>query len=228
MLLPIRLVLITLLVSACSSLGNYQLEVGGEVRTQRGFFDYQGTDAELLSHTIAVGHPGGVSYVYDLETGRLAGAWDGGFIDARGMWHGRGRGGFSALGDVHFLGKNRPLHGTGADEGFRGRGYSIEESSGLPNFHYDYGSIEVTDRITPLPGNNGIEHSVTLSQIRGGLSYELVTAGSITEQDDGSFVVDDGDFIIEIIRGGTARIEGGGSSLVLAVTEPGLSYTVRW
>jgi hypothetical protein len=31
--------------------------------------------------------------------------------------------------DVHFLGKKRPLHSTGADEGFRARGYSIEESS---------------------------------------------------------------------------------------------------
>ena len=39
--------------------------------------------------TIAVGLPENVHYAYDAENGRLALAWRGEFMDARGTWHGR-------------------------------------------------------------------------------------------------------------------------------------------
>ena len=39
--------------------------------------------------TIAVGLPENVHYAYDAENGRLARAWRGEFMDARGTWHGR-------------------------------------------------------------------------------------------------------------------------------------------
>jgi hypothetical protein len=227
----IRLMLITLLLSACGSFGNYVLDVGDTVRTQRGFFQYEGPDAQLLSHSIAVGHPGGVSYVYDLETGRLVGVWDGGFIDARGMWQGRGRGAFTALGEVRFLGSSRPLQaeGTQADS-FRGLGYRLDESSGAPIFQYSYGSQEVTDKVLPLPGNNGIQHQISLSQVSGELRYEIASADSIISLGDGSYAIGDDHFVISAIRGGTPRIAvvDGRFSLVLDVNEPVLTYSVSW
>ena len=226
-----RPALVTLLVSACSSFGDYRLEVGDEVRTQRGFFDYPGPGAELLSHTIAVGHPGDISYVYDLLTGRLVGVWRGGFIDARGMWQGRGRGSFTALGDVHFLGKSRPLTATtAADNLYRGRGYRIEVPGGIPTFRYSLNHIEVTDRISPLPGTRGVQHRITLSQLDDSLHYQLASAGSITPGAGGAYIVDGGQFIIDDIQGGDAHIssDAGGANLIVAIREGTLRYSVRW
>lgn len=227
----ISLMLITLLLSACGSFGNYVLDVGDTVRTQRGFFQYEGPDAQLLSHTIAVGHPGGVSYVYDLETGRLVGVWAGSFIDARGMWQGRGRGAFTALGEVRFLGSSHPLQVEGAQpDSFRGLGYRLDESSGAPIFQYSYGPLEVIDKVLPLAGNNGIQHQISLSQISDKLQYEIATADSIVSLDDGSYAAGDADFVISGIRGGTPRLEvvDGRSSLLLDISEPILSYSVSW
>ena len=152
-----------------------------------------------------------------------------GFIDARGMWQGRGRGAFTALGEVRFLGKSNPLYGAGtATNEFRGRGYSIEESSGIPRFNYTHGTINVTDMIAPLPGNNGVQHKVNLSQRGNGLTYRLVTADSIARQENGSFLIDGGRFVIGAISGGTVNIRDSGTSLELAVEESDLSYTVSW
>ena len=43
----------------------------------------------ISPRTIAVGLPENVHYAYDAENGRLARAWRGEFMDARGTWHGR-------------------------------------------------------------------------------------------------------------------------------------------
>ena len=45
--------------------------------------------AGISPRTIAVGLPENVHYAYDAENGRLARAWRGDFMDARGTWHGR-------------------------------------------------------------------------------------------------------------------------------------------
>lgn len=222
--------LTTLLVSACGSFGDYKLDVGDQVRTQRGFFEYRGADTVLLSHTIAVGYPGGLNYVYDLGGGRLVGAWRGGFVDARGMWQGRGRGEFTALGEVRFLDREQALQSGDPVAEFRPRGYNIDAQSGAPQFHYSLGRLEASDSITPLEGRKGLLHSVQLSQLEDGLSYRLLSADSITRDDQGSFIIDDGQLSISDIRGATARIDSAGdrASLVLIVEQPVFSYSLSW
>jgi len=231
MLKPLTLVLATLLVSACSSIGKYHLEVGDEVRMQRGFFEPEGQDAEILSHTIAVGYPDGLSYVYDLETGRVVGFWRDAYIDVRGMWAGRGSGRFSALGDVRFLGISQPLQAPGdSGDKFRSRGYSIDETSGVPSFHYRYASLEVTDRIDSLSGDSGFRHSIRLSALKKDMVYQIVMASSIIARNDGSYAIDDNRYVVSDIRGGTAYIakKGGKETLVLDIDESTLRYSVSW
>ncbi|MBY5960137.1 DUF1080 domain-containing protein [Membranicola marinus] len=59
----------------------------GEIVTQRGFYNDEG---DVKTHAVAVGFPGGVSYSYDLDEGKLLSVWHGGFINATGMWNHRG------------------------------------------------------------------------------------------------------------------------------------------
>src|SRR5690606_12598392 len=58
-----------------------------QIVSQRGFYNYKG---DVKTHTIAVGFPGEVSYIYDLEDAELLSVWRGGFINATGMWNDRG------------------------------------------------------------------------------------------------------------------------------------------
>ncbi len=63
--------------------GEYALVPGGRPIVFGTFMD------GVSPRTIAVGLPENVHYAYDAENGRLARAWRGEFMDARGTWHGR-------------------------------------------------------------------------------------------------------------------------------------------
>lgn len=225
------LVFIALSLSACSQFGRYHLEVGDEVRMQRGFVAYQGDGEQMLSHTIAVGFPGGLSYVYDLETGRLVGLWRGGYINARGMWDGRGSGRFEPLGDVRFLAASQPLQvGERDSNRFQPRGYTIDELTGRPEFHYRLGDVDITDHVLPLPDSEGMQHSVTLSRLPDEMRYELLEAGSVKLHDDGSYAIDGKRMKISEIKGASPHIveRNGSEVLVLDIQDHTLRYSVSW
>ena len=69
---------------------------------------------ETSVRTLGIGFPGGLSVAF--ETGRpaLAYVWEGGFIDMRRKWSGRGDGPSDLVGGKVFVGGTRPLWSAGA------------------------------------------------------------------------------------------------------------------
>ena len=51
------------------------VEVGNETRLLRSFLDFKGDRKQRLTHTISVGDPTGVNYIYDNKNGNLVCAW---------------------------------------------------------------------------------------------------------------------------------------------------------
>src|SRR5690606_25373688 len=79
------------------------VRVGHEPRLLRAFLDYAGDRSRRRTHTIAVGDPSGLHYIYNLKAGNLACVWRGEFLDATPMWHSRGDGSYRPAGMTRYL-----------------------------------------------------------------------------------------------------------------------------
>ncbi|MDH3582803.1 MAG: c-type cytochrome [Phycisphaerae bacterium] len=108
---------------------------------------------EAGTHTILVGYPPGVHFMFDTRRGKLVMAWRGRFIDAYSTWFDR----FTA--PVQALGKDqvrlpatavlgtRPAPGH-ARPSYRFLGYRLDKA-GVPIFLYDLAGARIEDRIAP-------------------------------------------------------------------------------
>ena len=210
-------------------------------RLLRAFVDFKGDKSKRLTHTIGVGEPSGINYVYDLKSGNLACVWRGGFVDATPMWHDRGDGSFKPMGAAEFTFYNQPLAYLkntsdpfpvlSSEEEYRGKGYEIEEATGRPIFKYIYKGLEVTGKITPEAESKIFTHEITLKE-RGAepnLFYKLGEGKIITQMPDGSFAVDDKRYYIKL-HGGIAivRQTGDVQELVASFDSASLKYSIIW
>jgi hypothetical protein len=91
-----------------SSRGPIFVDAESEPRMLRGFVSFAGNGPKL-SHTIGVGTPQGMNYVFDLNSANLIGAWRGKFVDATPMWANRGNATFVPRGAVQWTFLNQPL-----------------------------------------------------------------------------------------------------------------------
>lgn len=125
------------------------------------------------SRGIAVGYPIGTHFAFDASAVRLVEAWKGSFMDASGVWKGRGgetideRKGNDVVwtapeGPAVVLGadvKDWPK-ATGRDAGLQFRGYRLGEN-GVPMFMYDVarasgGSVKVEEVFEPSSKTNSV------------------------------------------------------------------------
>src|SRR5699024_1813677 len=90
----------------------YIIAVNQKAVIQRGFFMHK---EEKRTHSIMVGFPNGLNYAYSLKNFNMLSLWRGGFIDAAGMWRGRGKeqlakplGGITALSGKPIIYSGRP------------------------------------------------------------------------------------------------------------------------
>ncbi len=127
----------------------------GEAILYRNFIEGAG------ARGIGVGYPGGVNLCFDADQMSVAMVWQGGFIDAKRHWEGRGQGFQPPLG----YGILRSGGGQGVAllesaasswpaaqkraEGVRFLGYRLDEKR-YPTFMYEVGGVRVADRSEPL------------------------------------------------------------------------------
>lgn len=215
---------------------------GKEPRLLRAFIDFNGKRSERLTHTVGVGDPVGVNYVYDTRSGNLVCVWRGDFVNATPMWHERGDGSFRPMGAAVYLINNQPLaYLAGQQEPFpvaakegdlRGRGYEIEEATHRPIFRYSYQGLTVEDRIYPDETNNSLLHEVTLKEgsRKEGLYYKLAEGSTIQQMANGAYVVDDKQYYIKVTAGGQPFIRevNGKKELVTPFTQQSLTYLIIW
>jgi hypothetical protein len=215
------------------------INAGSSPRLLRAFIDFKGDYKKRLTHTIGVGEPAGINYVYDLESGNLACVWRGDFVDATPMWHDRGDGSFRPLGAPQFLYKGQSLAFLSsaseafpemAKEGeFRTKGYTIDDA-GRPVFKFIYQGLEVEDKVRPDDNNRGVSHEITIKNrgTKTGLYYKLAEGSAIQSLADGSYAIDDKQYYIKPSSPATIREVNGKKELVVVVDGNNVNYSIIW
>ena len=214
--------------------------LGNEPKLLRAFVDFKGDRQKRLTHTIGVGDPAGVHYVYDLGSGNLACVWRGAFVDATPMWHERGDGSFKPRGATQYLFMNQALAflstpadafpATGTEGAFKPRGYVLDESTGRPVFRYTYQGLEVEDKVLPSDDNRSIRREVTIKN-RGtqtGLYLKLAEGASIVKLENGAYAIDDQQYYIRTAAPVSVREVDGKKELIAVVDGGAINYSIIW
>ena len=221
--------------------GPILINASGEPRLLRAFVDFAGDRANRLTHTIGVGMPSKLNFIYDLNTGNLVCVWRGDFVDATPMWEDRGDGSFRPRGAPLFLFMGQPLAAlsteattfpTNYDEReFRSKGYTINDTTKLPVFKYQYKGYEVEDRVTPADKDRAILHNVKLNKVPSEkMYYKLAEGSNVVAMADGTYAVNDKQYYIRL--SGSAkpiiRSVNGKQELVMPFTANSIQYTIVW
>lgn len=207
-------------------------------RLLRAFVDFKGNEQQRLSHSIGVGEPSGINYVYDLGSGTLSCVWRGNFVDATPMWHERGDGSFKPRGATQFTFKSQSLAylssaaetfpEIASDRDYRSKGYTIDPTTRRPTFLYTYKGIQVANKIYPDDEERSITHHVTFSDLKSteGL-YLKLAEGAIQSLSDGSYSVDQ-TYYIKPKQRAEIREANGKKELVVPVQGSEIHYTIIW
>jgi len=216
------------------------IQAGAEPRLLRAFVDFKGDKHQRITHSIGVGDPEKINYVYDLDAGNLACVWRGDFVDATPMWHDRGDGSFRPRGAVQYLFMSQPLAfltspneafpATGKEGEFRTKGYIID-ASGHPIFKYIYQGLEVEDKVSPDDQARSIAHEINIKNrgSKAGLYYKLAEGTSIQKLPNGSYAIDDKQYYIKTgAAAATVRDVSGKKELVVPVDGSSVQYSIIW
>lgn len=217
------------------------IKPGNTPRLLRAFIDFEGDRNKRLTHTIGVGDPRGIHYVYDLKSGNIVCVWRGNFVDATPMWHDRGDGSFLPRGAVQYLfrsqplafldDKSKPFPLLSHEDKAMGKGYDIDEATARPLFNYAYEGIEVQDKIYPDEDNRILIHEITLKErgTKQGLYYKLAEGSSVTIIKDGLYTIDQ-KYYIQVPDGlpATVRQVNGKQELIAPVDQNSIKYSIIW
>ena len=147
-------------------------------RMLRGFVRFEGE--KLKSHTMGVGTPEGVHYVYDLESGHLLGMWRGYFVDATPMWRDRGNGSFNPQGDVNWTFDGRGFTSSAADQNFRSTGYTVDSETRMPVFHGKNTHLKYAEHIRPNAGGTGLDITVEVTPVKENADMASIPVATYT------------------------------------------------
>ena len=208
-------------------------------RLLRAFVSFK-DDGKRLSHTIGVGTPEGVNYVYDLGAGNLVGVWRGDFVDATPMWHSRGDGSFKPKGAVQWTFLNQSIAQlssldeafpeTGMPPNFVSKGYTIEKTTRLPVFKYRYKDVDIENKVTPDSRNNYVINTIQFS--KSGLTnwYCKLASGVVKKLPDGSYLVENQQYYIKVLSGQVPMVRkvNGETELIIPVDGSNVKYEIIW
>lgn len=213
------------------------LEPTKSTRLLRAFLDFQGDKKQRLTHTIGVGDPNGIHYVYDLQTGNLVCSWKGPFIEATSMWSGRGDGSFRPLGMTQYLftgpsisvlsDMDQPF--SSRSEMIRSKGYQVDPVTNRPAFQYLWGPSNVTDVITPDVESTYFKRTITVENPSSEMYLKLAEGSEIELISNGWYLVE-GQFYIAPGGGSSPIIREieGKKELIIPVTESPINYSLIW
>lgn len=208
-------------------------------RMLRAFVDFNG-NGKRLSHTIGVGTPNGLNYVYDLSSANMIGAWRGDFVDATPMWHSRGNGSFKPKGAVQWTFLNQAIAQLkdqkeafpekGALPDFEPNGYTIDTKTGLPIFKHSYKGVRIENKIIPSMDGNSWLQEVSFSEKNLDNWYLKLASGNVKKMQNGSYVIGDFEYYINMLSGQTPMVRevNGQTELVLPLDGNQVKYEVIW
>ena len=218
------------------------VRVDDEPRLLRAFLDFEGDKEQRLTHTIGVGAPSGVHYVYNLATGSPVCVWRGEFVNATPMWYNRGDGSFRPRGAVQYLFASPSVAGlSGPEEAFpsdinqegdwQGQGYRIDEATGLPVFLYQHEGKTLEDAMVPNAEGTLLTRTLTFtdSAPASDVYLKLAEGDAITPVSDGTYAVDQ-QFYIRVPDGQsvTVRTVDQQQELVATLSASPFTYSIIW
>ena len=207
-------------------------------RLLRGFVSFKGNE-KRLSHTIGVGTPTGVNFVYDLKGGNIIGLWRGEFVDATPMWHQRGDGSFRPKGGVQWTFLNQPLAELSsanrpfpeeAEKDFISKGYSIDKATGMPIFKHTYKGTDISQKVNTNASNTFVTNEISFSNTGLTNWYYKLADGAVEKMADGSYAIGDHQYYIKVNSAQTPveRTVGGETELVIPVDGSTINYDIIW
>jgi hypothetical protein len=211
------------------------VETGSSPKLLRAFLDYNGDRSQRLTHTIAVGDPAGLNYIYDMKSGSVVCTWRGGFVDATPMWNDRGDGSFRPIGVVQYL-TSRPTLVTPAGDasgtlndltGFRSKGYTLD-ADGLPTFIYEYNGVNVSDKSRLIEEGKVLQREITSSGATTGASLRLAEGNKITQLPNGLYVVDEFSYYVSVQSGQASIVNKNGKQELQAPAGGTVVYQIIW
>lgn len=214
---------------------------------QRGFW---WIDEEVKkTHTVAVGLPTEVNYVYDLPSGALLAGWGGNFVDATQMWHSRGvdqsltpLGGVipfqshPAFAQLSSQQSSWPDTVDLASSNLRYKGYQLNLAR-IPVFEYQLKEGALFDQIEHQQAERSLTRTIRAELSQSAASwYCLVAEGNSIEQlPDGSYSVDDYRYYVTIDESSDnpfERQQDGKTQLLIPLMaqngEAQATYTIIW
>ncbi len=148
---------------------NYELRPANRPIVLRSFMQEAGT------HAIAVGFPEGIHYSFDSEKIRLASAWKGRFVDARGTWFERFTPPAEPLGEslIRFP-QGQPFATLDGEDArwpgwedqanlYQFRGYRLD-AKGVPSFLYQFAQWQIEERVEPI-GQGGLRRKWNIKKL---------------------------------------------------------------
>ena len=182
----------------------------------------------------------GLNFVYDLGTANIVGMWRGDFVEATPMWHNRGDGSFKPRGSVQWTflnqsvaeleSENGAFPETGMAPDYISKGYTIEKDSNLPIFKNEYKGVSIENKITSDTSDTYLVREVSFSKLGLTNWYMKIASGKIEKGQDGSYVVGDKGYYINILSNQTpiVREVNGETELVLPIDGSNVKYEIIW
>ncbi|MDX2304003.1 MAG: family 16 glycoside hydrolase [Microscillaceae bacterium] len=211
-------------------------------RLLRAFLDFEGDRSRRLTHTLGVASPQGVHFIYDLKAANPVCVWQGEFIDATPMWNDRGDGSFRPQGAAQYLFTGFSVARLASPEaafpsamneenGFKNRGYKIEESNGLPVFVYQLDTLELHDQLAPTEGGKSWERTVSIpnNSSNTGLYLKMAEGSSIQKVRENYYAIDQKYFIkTSSDQGISIRKINNKLELIAPIQGKSINYSILW
>lgn len=205
------------------------VDPGSKPRLLRAFAHHPEVSG-VLTHTVGVGNPQGVHFLYDQNTGTPVCAWRGGFVDATPMWHDRGNATFKPRGLTQYLSPKPSIKLVGQQNPreISSKGYKIDPESGQPAFSLEVDGVSLEDKITP--GEDGRLIRQVSAPEGQQIQVDAAVSAQIKEVSRGLYAIGDAQYYIEVPKGMQSELRTMGDQKVLVVssTSETVSYSLIW
>ena len=222
----------------------YPLKVDASQRPKilRAFLDFDGDGRKRRTHTIGVGDPSGIHYIFDNDLGVISCIWKGNFIDATPMWDSRGDGSFRPDGtpiyldntlQVETLESENMIYNTSVpQDAYKPMSYTINSFTGSPLFNYKIGANEFKDEIYADGLSNALIREISLkegSTLPENMVFRAAHGKKITPMSEGMFSVDGAYYIkLETSNHYYIRTIDGNDELLVKFAQPSIRYQLIW
>lgn len=203
----------------------------------RAFLDFKGKRSLRRTHTIGVGDPSGMNYIWDNDIAAISCVWRGDFVDASPMWIDRGDGSFKPLGEPIYLDNTPQINvfksvtdsfpSTYLEGDFRPRGYKINEDVKQPIFQYTIKGMEFVDALYPDALSNTLIRELKVKNADPMAYIRLAHGKSILKTGDMEYLID-GQYYIIAPKDAALRTISDHQELIAPLKSGLLRYSLIW